>query len=126
MSELNIKLAIPMKDNVPSSEGPSEELMEFHDNLDGQSSLMFAKIDQEITKWMGNKFGNLQSNSLETSSSLTVSSEPIVISSQSSFVIPSPPQETISEISEYMSVPYKILNINDPLPRNVYYAQEKN
>ena len=74
MKKLNIKLATPMKDNVPSSEGPSEELMEFRDNLDGQSSPIFAKIDQEIVKWMGHKFEYLESNSLKTNSSLTVSS----------------------------------------------------
>ena len=55
--------------------------MEFRDNLDGQSSPIFAKIDQEIAKWMGNKFENLESNSLKTNSSLTVSSEPIIMSS---------------------------------------------
>ena len=36
MKELNLKLATPMKDNVPSSKGSSEELMEFRDNLDGR------------------------------------------------------------------------------------------
>ena len=48
------------------------------------------------------------------------------MSSQSSFVIPSPPQEMISEITDYASAPYKILNMDEALPRNVYYAEERN
>ena len=126
MKEWNFQTSIPTKESVPAGEEPSQELKEFCDNLDRNSSEMFVKIKADITKWLGQKFDHLESSSSKTGSSLTVSSEWIAMSSQKSFVIPSSQQEITSEILDYASAPYKIININDLLPKNVYFATDKN
>ena len=50
MKELNLHLSPNFKDSVSKGEEPSQELVEFRDNFDRDSSEIFAKNEAEITK----------------------------------------------------------------------------
>ena len=124
MKELNLHLTPNNIDSVSKDEEPSQELIEFRDNFDRDSSEIFATNEAGITKWMENKFDMLELSSTNKTSSSTISPELVSMSSQRSIVIPSSVEEIPREILEYASAPYKIFNLDESLPKNVYYAQQ--
>ena len=128
MKELNLHLTPTNKDSVSKGEDPSQELIEFRDNFDRDSSAFFAKNEAEIlTKWMENRFDTLWSSSSKKTSSSMISPEPVSMSTKRSIVIPSFQQEITREILDYASAPYKIFNLDESLPKNVHFAeQDKN
>ena len=127
MKELHLHLTQTKNDSVSKGEDPSQELIEFRDNFDRDSSEIFDKIEAEITKWMKNRFDTLESSSSKKTPSSTISPEPVSMSTQRSVVIPSFQQEVTREILDYASAPYKIVNLDESLPKNVHFAeQDKN